>query len=242
MQKDLAPDIELNLKKRARRRLVGAIALVLILIALLPFLLKDRSTELSNDNVEISLQSNETSVNEVPEDLPNDFDSSVVPAQPSQPEPAKTESQAIDLPKPVKEEPVDTVKQPAKEQNPTKSQAKPVKPEPEKPKIVEKPTPKKTEPKPKPVKSTAKPKVTKVETAKTSGFYIQVGAFADAEKVKQLQAKMRELGYASRTENVKTDKGNLIRLKSGDFSNRNEAVIALENMKDAGLSGMVRSQ
>ena len=56
MQKDSAADIELNLKKKARRRLVGAIALVILMIIVLPLLLEDRSAVVSHEDVKISIQ------------------------------------------------------------------------------------------------------------------------------------------------------------------------------------------
>jgi DedD protein len=73
-------------------------------------------------------------------------------------------------------------------------------------------------------------------------FYVQIGVFSDAANVKQLQAKLSDLGYKSQTEKINTDKGQKIRLKTQVFGDRNEAAIALENIKDAGLTGMVVSQ
>lgn len=73
-------------------------------------------------------------------------------------------------------------------------------------------------------------------------FYVQVGVFSDAANVKQLQTKLSDLGYKSQTEKISTDKGQKIRLRTQVFGDRNEAAIALENIKDAGLTGMVVSQ
>jgi DedD protein len=80
------------------------------------------------------------------------------------------------------------------------------------------------------------------KSASTHKFYVQIGVFSDAANVKQLQAKLDGLGYKSRTEKIKTDKGEKIRLKTQVFADRNEAAIALEKIKDAGLTGMVVSQ
>ena len=76
MQKDV-DDQELTLKKRARRRLVGAIALVLLMVIVLPMILKDRSIKQPADEVTITLDSQRK-----PEILPeaSDFDSNVVPS------------------------------------------------------------------------------------------------------------------------------------------------------------------
>ena len=48
---------EIQFKKRARRRLVGAIALVLLMIILLPMLLQDRVAQTPKDEVVISIPS-----------------------------------------------------------------------------------------------------------------------------------------------------------------------------------------
>jgi len=57
-----------------------------------------------------------------------------------------------------------------------------------------------------------------------------------------LQGKLSDLGYKSQTEKIDTEKGKKIRLRTQLFGDRNEAAIALENIKDAGLTGMVVSQ
>ena len=198
MQKDQS-DIELNLKKRARRRLVGAIALVLLMIVLLPMLLKDRSASSPQDKITITLP-NETSTSVTP--APSDFDSSVMPhnseqkalateAVPTEME-AATDAEATAVPVPAIKEPLQ-VKEP-------------------------------------------------IKMASAQKFFVQVGVFSDADNVKKLQAKLTDLGYKSQTEKVSTPKGDKIRLKTQVFVDRNEATIALENIKDAGLTGMLVSQ
>ena len=51
---------EIQFKKRARRRLVGAIALVLLMIILLPMLLQDKVTQTPKDEVVISIPSQDS--------------------------------------------------------------------------------------------------------------------------------------------------------------------------------------
>jgi DedD protein len=48
---------EIQFKKRARRRLVGAIALVLLMVTILPMVLDDRSATLSQQEITISIPS-----------------------------------------------------------------------------------------------------------------------------------------------------------------------------------------
>jgi cell division protein FtsN len=73
-------------------------------------------------------------------------------------------------------------------------------------------------------------------------FYVQIGVFSDEAYIEKLQAKLSDLGYKSQTEKIDTPNGKKIRLKTITFADRNEAAIALENIKDAGLVGMVVSQ
>ena len=58
-QDNLPPqsDQELQFKKRARRRLVGAVALVLLMIIVLPMILQDRTAKAPKQDVVVSIPS-----------------------------------------------------------------------------------------------------------------------------------------------------------------------------------------
>jgi DedD protein len=193
MQREPAGDLELNLKKRARRRLVGAIALVLLMVIVLPMILKDRAAITPAEKITITLP------REQAQTVPSDFDSSIVPAEPAGTVIDETAPESL----------------PEKDTNIATSI----------------PTAADTE-----AATPAK------EKAASTKFYVQVGVFSDAANVKQLQTKLSDLGYKSQTEKISTDKGQKIRLRTQVFGDRNEAAIALENIKDAGLTGMVVSQ
>jgi DedD protein len=211
MQREPASDQELNFKKRARRRLVGAIALVLLMVIVLPMLLKDRSAASTEEKVTITLPSEQV------QSEPSDFDSSIAPEGTS-PESSSIEDASKALP-PVAElgkEESSTAKTPVVSKSDSEAATE------------------KTEP----VKKV-------VDKAKDTGihkFYVQIGVFSDAANVKQLQTKLTDLGYKSQTEKISTDKGQKIRLRTQVFGDRNDAAIALQNIKDAGLTGMVVSQ
>lgn len=189
MQREPAGDLELNLKKRARRRLVGAIALVLLMVIVLPMILKDRAAITPAEKITITLPSEQAQT------VPSDFDSSIVPTEPAATVADETTPESL----------------PEKETNIATNTD------------TEATTPAK-------------------EKAASTKFYVQVGVFSDAANVKQLQTKLSDLGYKSQTEKISTDKGQKIRLRTQVFGDRNEAAIALENIKDAGLTGMVVSQ
>lgn len=224
MQKEASSNQELNLKKRARRRLVGAIALVLIMIIVLPMLLKDRAADQSQNTVIITLPNEQLAATPatVTPSTPSDFDSSIIPTEPATPAADASESLPVtqSTVKTGKETPTSVSEAPATE--PTIKPAK----------IPETKSETKAE-----IKPDAKP-----AESKKHQFYVQIGVFSDEANVKQLQAKLSDLGYKSQTEKINTDKGQKIRLKTPTFSDRNEAAIALQNIKDAGLTGMVVSQ
>ena len=58
---------EIQFKKRARRRLVGAIALVLLMIVLLPMLLEDRVAQTPKEEVVISIPSQDVQLETAPD-------------------------------------------------------------------------------------------------------------------------------------------------------------------------------
>ena len=253
MQKESAAEIELTLKKKARRRLVGAITLVLMMLIILPIVLKDRVATTAQDDVKITIDNQTEPSPELSHQqaVVSDFDSKVVPAdepEVSQPIalPNQTENQASEAVKSTPEN-MATGHEPAPSatvaiKTDAETQATSVDPEAAPVKSTEKKSEAKlaeskpVEPKKEDVSQTDKSSV------KKSAFFVQVGVFSDPNNVKQLQAKLSDLGYQSKTEKVNTPKGEKIRLKSQLFSSRNEAAIALENIKDAGLTGMVVSQ
>ena len=209
MQKDSAADIELNLKKKARRRLVGAIALVILMIIVLPLLLEDRSAVVSHEDVKISIQNESVPASEVvPTPTLDEFDSNVVSADQQTATPPATQTENKDTAKPAVIED-DPEASPAAQ--PAQTSA---------------------------AKSAELPK----RAAPQEQYFVQVGVFSDLNNVKQLQSKLSSLGYKSSTEKIKTPKGEKIRLRSQVFTSRNEAAIALQNIKASGLTGMVVSQ
>lgn len=221
MQKDVN-DQELTLKKRARRRLVGAVALVLLMIIVLPMILKDRTNKQPADEVTITLNNNQK-----PQILPeaSDFDSNVIPSNE-----VEHSSPQVDNKSTQESQPGGSVNEPLDDPE----ASKPVDSDSENKKtassqIVAKPT--------------QTPEIDNYKnSAPGSKFYVQIGVFSDEANVKNLQAKLTDLGYKSQIEKIDTPKGKKIRLRTHLLGERSEAAIALQNIKDAGLTGMVVSQ
>ena len=214
MRKDQV-DQGLSFKKRARRRLVGAIALVLLMVIILPTLLEDREVSMQQEDVEIVMPNADLDASFALEAETNlGFEESAVQAVDNNESSTQKSavSEVVELPK------VKTLV---------------VKPEPKKATKVEQKEPVK------------KPDTKKAATKKSvvsNLFYVQIGVFSDPSNIKKLQVKIDDLGYKSLTEKITTDTGVKTRLRTESFIGRNEAAIALENIKDAGLAGMVVNQ
>src|SRR6476659_5812069 len=88
MPPDQLNEQEIQFKKRARRRLVGAVALVLLMITVLPMVLDDRAGKTPQQEIAITIPSQDGA----------EFTSKIVPVAPETPLPA---SPATAAPTPV---------------------------------------------------------------------------------------------------------------------------------------------
>jgi len=221
-------DEELQLKKRARRRLVGAIALVTVVAVFLPMVL-DHEPKPTNHDVSIQIPSPNAGI----------FTSKIVPvpaipqsAKNAPPPPAVEAPAKPALPKVAAASPTTAA---AATPDANDTEAAPPKAAAEKPKSAE------------PVKSAPPPKV--VEKAKApdtapaapanGGYVVQVAALNDAGKAKQMEAQLSKAGLKAYTEVVPTSKGAVTRVRAGPFVSREEADKARDKLKDIGLSGNV---
>lgn len=214
---------EIQFKKRARRRLVGAIALVLLMIVLLPMLLEDKVAQGQREDVVISIPSQDSQLDEKTESEPA---KAPEVAQSVTPQPAPVAATTPE-PTPVAEAKQPEVK-PAEPPAPIVQAEKPVaKPVESAPVQEAKPAPKEQD----------KPKVEKPESK--GSFYVQVGVFSSPDKVKQLQAKLSEKSLKSSAELIDTAKGKKTRLRVGTFASKSDAEAALVKVKALGLTDAV---
>jgi DedD protein len=201
-------DEELQLKRRARRRLIGAIVLVTVIIVVLPMVLDSEPKPVSHD---IAVQ--------IPSPDAGTFTPKVVPLPGSKA--ATGASKAAES---------------------KAAAAPPVPPSPEPVTAAPKETAKET---PKPAKAApAKPAKAPKPAAKPAGgqFAVQVIALADAEKAKQMQAKISAAGIKAYTEIVKTAKGDVTRVRAGPYATREAAEKAREQLKAIGMNGNVTTR
>jgi len=120
---------EIQLRKRARRRLVGAIALVLLMVTVLPMVLDDRDSQTPQPEIAVNIPSQDG----------NDFSSRIVPVEPGAedaPQANQSPDTPVESPLPQPEPAPLPVPEPAPVPEP-KVEAAPVKPSaPAKPALV----------------------------------------------------------------------------------------------------------
>lgn len=130
-QDNLQPqtDQELEFKKRARRRLVGAVALVLLMIVVLPMILQDRTAQAPKQEVVVSIPSQDQGLNQSSEAPAPVAEVAPAPVQQAAPEPVPVEPKAAETPAPVASSdkpivPAEAPKTEVPKQEPAKTEAK----------------------------------------------------------------------------------------------------------------------
>ena len=208
-------DEELQLKKRARRRLVGAIVLVTVVAVVLPMIL-DSEPKPVNQNIDIQIPSP---------------DAGVLSAKPAPLKPADKPAVVV-APAPATEavlpkaEPKTAVKPEIKPE--LKVEAKAPAAAPAKP-VTKSPV----------VAKTTDQAQEKTKTATAGGFVIQVVALADTAKARELQAKISASGLKAYTEVVQTAKGPVTRVRVGPYASREAAEKGREQLQRLQLDGKV---
>jgi DedD protein len=218
-----APDLAVDeLKRRARRRLVGAIVLALAAAVLLPLLLESEPKPLGDDvSIQIPPIDNGKFVN------PLSPDKLALPPNKSDDAGAKSTATA-------------GAAAPAPIETPPAAEAKPAAPEPV-PAAAAPTTPEaKPEPVPPAPKADAKPEPpAKDGSAGGNAFVVQVAAFTDRYGALALVRKLKVAGFPCYTEPVTTANGAMHRVRVGPYASRDAAEAARVKLKAAGYDAMV---
>lgn len=257
-----APDPVLPEKKRARRRLVGAIALALAVAIGLPMVLDSEPKPLANDiAIQIPSREKPAEAEAAPQVAAAAPKAGQAEALDQSEEIVEPEDEPVTPPKPAARvattAPVaplhlDNPKHDTKKPEPEKVAKVEPKPEPKKadlkePKIVEKKPEHKPEPKVEPRREAKSDDAARAlallegkpapatAPADSGRFVIQVAALAAKDKVEELQGKLRAAGISSFTQ--KSPSGELTRVKVGPFGSREEAEKAKARLQKIGLSG-----
>jgi len=249
MPRTSVSDEEIVLKKRARRRLIGAIVLVTLVIVLLPMFLDSEPRPLNQEiSIQIPAQSTEFSSRvaalpkpAAPEAANAGEAKEAEPPKPESPEPEKRAADAepaqVEAEKPRAGEPERPVEPEKRARDERTTRAEP----PAKPaaKAETKPQPKpetKPQPKPEPKPAADAPRE---REASGDGFIVQVAALTNAEKAKSLKGRISESGLRAYTEVVKTARGDVTRVRVGPYASKEAAQKAADELKKLGLSGIV---
>lgn len=244
-------DVQLELKKRARRRLVGAAALAVLAAVVLPMVM-DQAPKQPVQDIQIRIPAQDAGA----------FTSRILPVKPG----------AMPTPLPP------AVAPDAKSAEAAKQAAAPAKPEPKaEPKLEQKGVPKaelkavpKADQKAAPAKTEVSPASTaskppepraaspgdekllakkppeeakaKTQPAPANGeqWVVQLGAYRDQANVRNLTAKLKQQGYNFYTEALPSPDGSSrTRVRAGPFPSKETAEAARERIKRIGVDGVV---
>lgn len=226
-ESDASIEAQLELKKRARRRLVGAAALALLAAIVLPMVMDHEPRPPSSD-IQVRIPS---------PDAGGGFSSRILPKSPAATPlpPATAGAETRPAPEP-------------------KVEAEAVKPDqkPAAPVAAEKPADKKPA-EPMAAKATehrakaaeGKPAERKGEDASSAAqaageqWVVQLGAYKEAGNVKLLLGKLKELGVPTFTEKFDSPQGPRTRVRAGPFASKDAAEKARAKAKIVGVDGPV---
>lgn len=211
-EKDTSPDADLQLKKRARRRLVGAVALALLAVIVLPMVM-DREPRPASHDIQVRIPSQDAT----------GLASKVLPGKPAaSPMPAPEPRPAAEpAPKADAAGPAAVVAATA-----AKPSATPAAP-PEK--AAEKP--------PAPAKAS---EAASRPAADASGQWIvQLGAYKEPGNVKLLLGKLKGINVPAYSEKFESAQGQRTRVRAGPFPSQEAAEKARSRIKIIGVDGPV---
>ncbi len=234
-------DKQTDLKKRARRRLVGAAALAMLAAIVLPMVM-DHEPRQSGPEIQIRIPSQEGA----------NFAARAIQGRgpaPTRPKlPAAVAGAASEVIEPESSDPIDVAN--------ADPEAKPAAPSvslavrPEAPAVQPAPAPP-PERKPEPPKQIAKvepkPEARRDDGTRAAallgekatsetGYIVQLGVFKDTANAKAVRAEAKAAGYNSFVEGV----GDKTRVRAGPFESREAAEQAAQKLRRAGLTAVVQ--
>jgi DedD protein len=223
-------DEELQLKKRARRRLIGAIVLVSAVAVILPMVL-DNESKLDSTNVNIQIPSPDSGEfkPKAAKAVPGVADGSPLKGMPPASKGAASVKGDAAKADPAGTPIADLGKKDAKAE-PAGGASSATDDEGKAAKAAVKGE----------TKVAAKePSKARDSGSETGAFVVQVAALADNSRVERLQKQMAGVGVKTYTEVVSTKAGEVTRVRAGPYATREAAESARTQLKKAGLDGKV---
>lgn len=227
-----------ELRRRARRRLVGAVVLALGVAVVVPMLLETEQKPLGEDvSVKIPPVDDGRFINQLNENPPKDTakgaaSPKATPADDGVKESAPTVSPTAgttDRPSKYDTHITDLAAQTGVASPPGPSGAPPAAAETGKP----------ATPSAKATVNVAVAAPPANSTPPHERFAVQLAAFADDKGANALAARLKAAGYTAYTEPLKTSKGTLWRVRVGPYPSHEAAVAARDQLKIEGQSGIV---
>ena len=237
-------DVQLHIKKRARRRLVGAVAFVSVVAVVLPMVMDHQPRQVVQE-IEIRIPGQDEKpfapkfaaapVEKAPETV---VEKPVVAALPDVTKPSLPPTARV----------IDSTHEKTAEKPAAKPAEKPVEKAPEKTVKVEKASDK-------PIEKSAQKEVDAKRAAailagqadapapaKSGEYLILIGAFSNEANVKNLKEKLGQQGVKTFSEPLDTPQGKKTRVRAGPFASREAAEKALAKMQAIGVSGVVSAK
>ena len=226
-------------KRRARRRLIGSIALVLVAVIALPWIFDAEKKPLDQDvSVQIPRQD---AVTVRPPAAGSAKPKSVEPKEPKAPPSTAIEREAGAPPSQVASGAAARAEANPEPKVELKSDSK----------AATKADPKaapKADPKPDPTLQAPQSEAARVKailddkaaaaagTRDGAGFAVQIGAFASEEKVREARDKLAVAGFKSYVEKLDAKEGERTRVRAGPFAGRAAAEAARDKIRTLGFS------
>ncbi|MCC6534829.1 MAG: SPOR domain-containing protein [Burkholderiales bacterium] len=200
-----------QLRRRARRRLIGAMALVTLIAVVLPWVLESEPRQ-GDQEVSIQIPAPESAGPFNPNVAPGKAPSASADAGPAGSAETKPGAPAA----------TDNTKDEPDKAPPAAKSALPKPPVKERaPAEAKKKTP------------------DKAEAGDSKPYVVQITALADADKAAELQQELTAKGLRAYTEKVKTAAGEVTRVRIGPFPNRDAADKERARIKSLGVDGNV---
>lgn len=200
-----------EIRRRGRRRLLGAVTLVLLVVVFVPMILdSDPRPQRAEPSLVIPSKENAPPLPAPPPAAPANVNAKAPAAAENTPAtPAPATAKPEPAPAPAASPPSAQVQVVPKEAAP--AEAAPSKPAP--------------------AKAAASPRL--------EGFAVQVGAFRDEGRLRQARQKLEAAGVVHYTERVDVKGGTITRLRAGPFKTRDAAEKAQAKLKHDSIDGKV---
>lgn len=227
-------DDQLHLKKRARRRLVGAVAFVVLVAVVLPMIMDQEPKPVAQD-VEIRIPGQD--------EKPFAPKFAVAPVEKAPAEAPEPEEPDAAAEKPAQESPEKPAEPASRLEPNAKLIDKPLEKAPLKPTGKDEKAATKPHPEGEAKRAAAILAGQAEESrAKAGEHVVLIGAFANESNVKTLRNKLSELGIKVYTEPLESPQGRKTRVRAGPFPSRDAAEKALDKMRRIGISGVVAAK